>query len=323
VDLKTARERGIPVFNAPFSNTRSVAEMVIAEMIMLARELGTRNNEMHAGIWNKRSEGCFEVRGKTLGIIGYGNIGTQVSTLAESLGMKVIFYDVVSKLSLGNAKPVATLQDLLKKSDFVTLHVPMTESTQGMIGANELALMKEGAYLLNASRGTVVQMEPLVARLKSGYLSGAALDVFPVEPEKTKGEFKTELAGLNNVIMTPHIGGATEEAQGNIGREVSSTLVKFYETGSTFMSVNMPQVDVPKASSKMVGSRFTNIHKNVPGVLRELNRIVSECGANILSQHLATDPQLGYLIMDLDQPLTDQMLVEIQKVSASIQSRRI
>ena len=320
VDLKAAREHGVVVFNAPFSNTRSVAEMVLAEIVMLSRKLGTRNNEMHQGIWNKSSAQCYEVRGKTLGIVGYGNIGTQVSYLAEAFGMRVIFYDIVSKLPLGNAKPMSTLEEVLNGADFVTLHVPATEATRNMIGENELAQMKEGACLINASRGDVVEIPALEAAIRAKKLGGCALDVFPEEPENNMKGYPSPLMGVENVILTPHIGGATEEAQVNIGREVASTLIRFVQTGSTLRSVNFPQVDIALDRNN---TRLTNVHQNVKGVLKDINRILSEYGANIQAQSLHTDRELGYLIVDLNQPITEDLIQSIQQLKAAIRTRRV
>jgi D-3-phosphoglycerate dehydrogenase len=320
VDLKAARDHGVVVFNAPFSNTRSVAEMVLAEIVMLSRKLGTRNNEMHQGIWNKSSSQCFEVRGKTLGIVGYGNIGTQVSFLAEAFGMRVIFYDIVSKLPFGNAKPMSTLEEVLNAADFVTLHVPATESTRNMIGETELGQMKDGACLINASRGDVVQIPALEAAILSKKLNGCALDVFPEEPENNMKGYPSPLMGIENVILTPHIGGATEEAQVNIGREVASTLIRFAQTGSTLRSVNFPQVDIPLDRSN---TRLTNVHQNVKGVLKDINQILSEYGANIQAQSLYTDRELGYLIVDLNQPITDALINSIQQLKTAIRTRRV
>ncbi len=320
VDLKAAREHGVVVFNAPFSNTRSVAEMVLAEIVMLSRKLGTRNNEMHQGVWNKSSAQCYEVRGKTLGIVGYGNIGTQVSYLAEAFGMRVIFYDIVSKLPLGNAKPMSTLEEVLNGSDFVTLHVPATENTRNMIGEAELAQMKEGSCLINASRGDVVDIPALEAAIRSKKLGGCALDVYPEEPENNMKGYPSPLMGVENVILTPHIGGATEEAQVNIGREVASTLIRFVQTGSTLRSVNFPQIDVPLDRNN---TRLTNVHQNVKGVLKDINRILSEYGANIQAQSLHTDRELGYLIVDLNQPITEDLIQSIQQLKAAIRTRRV
>lgn len=318
IDVNAAKTRGIPVFNAPFGNTRSVAEMMIAEIILLSRQLGDRNNEMHRSVWKKTSNNCFEVRGKTLGIVGYGNIGTQVSTLAESLGMRVIFYDIVPKLPRGNAKGVATLEHLLQESDFVTLHVPATPLTHMMISAPQLAMMKKGSYLINASRGTVVDLSALVAAMKAGHVLGSAIDVYPDEPEVNMETFKTELQGMNNVFLTPHIGGATEEAQSNIGEEVPTSLIRFAGNGSTTGAVNFPQMDLPPTWEN---HRILNVHQNVPGVLREINRIVSDLGANIEAQRLATDPEIGYLILDTDKALSLEVKKAIKGLKASIRTR--
>ncbi len=320
VDLKAARAKGVVVFNAPFSNTRSVAEMVIAEIIMLSRKLGSRNNEMHQGIWNKSSAQCFEVRGKTLGIIGYGNIGSQVSYLAEAFGMRVVYYDIISKLPLGNAKPMSTLEEVLGTADFVTLHVPETEATHYMMGAEEIAEMKPGSYLINASRGYVVDIPALEAAIRDKRLAGCALDVYPEEPENNIPNYPAPLQGVENVILTPHIGGATEEAQVNIGREVASTLIRFMQTGSTLHAVNFPQVDVPLDRQN---TRLSNVHQNVMGVLKDINRILSEYGANIQTQSLHTDREVGYLIVDLNQPITDDLIHSIQSLGTAIRTRRV
>jgi D-3-phosphoglycerate dehydrogenase len=320
VDLKATRQLGIAVFNAPFSNTRSVAEMTISNIISLARKIAQRSQEMHQGQWNKESENCFEVRGKTLGIVGYGNIGTQVSMLAESLGLRVLFYDIVAKLPLGNARAVSSLEDLLKESDFVTIHVPETPQTKNLFSKEKIALMKEGSYLLNASRGTVVDLDALSSALKNKKLLGAAIDVFPEEPEKKNAEFKCVLQGIPNVILTPHIGGATEEAQVNIGIEVSNTLIRFLNFGATQTAVNFPRVDLAPTPNSY---RIINIHKNVPGVLKEINRVISEQGANILSQALATDPELGYVVMDLNEPLLEDSLKKLNSIKNSIQTRQL
>jgi len=298
VDLVAANKHGVPVFNAPFSNTRSVAEMILAEIVMLSRRLADRAREMHAGQWRKVAIGSFEVRGKTLGIVGYGHIGRQIGVIAEFMGMRVVFFDVVAKLPMGNNHATKTLDELLGQSDFVTLHVPETKQTRGMIGAPQLAAMRKGAYLLNASRGTVVDIPALAEALKSGHVAGAAIDVFPEEPETNSDGFATPLRGLPNVVMTPHIGGSTAEAQEAIGREVGAALIKFVNVGVTTGAVNFPHVDLPMTPGK---HRILNVHRNVPGVLRDINRLVSDMGANIAAQVLATDPEIGYLVMDLDQ----------------------
>ncbi len=320
VDIEFAKEQGIPVFNAPFGNTRSVAEMVIAEIISLARQLFQRSSEVHLKTWKKISTGCFEVRGKTLGIIGYGHIGSQVSTLAENLGMHILYYDIVSKLPLGNARGCNTLQELLRASDFVTLHVPATPQTHKMIGLTQLQTMKKGSYLINASRGNVVQIPALADLLRSGHLAGAAIDVYPEEPEGNDSQFVTELQGIPNVILTPHIGGATEEAQANIGTEVPSTLIRFVNSGSTTGAVNFPQVDIAPSQD---GHRILNVHQNVPGVLSEINGIVSRLGANIQAQSLSTDPKIGYLVLDTDRALSTEVKNAIEGLRTSIKTRML
>jgi D-3-phosphoglycerate dehydrogenase / 2-oxoglutarate reductase len=306
------------VFNAPFSNTRSVAEMIIAEVVMLSRRLGDRIREMHAGQWRKVAAGSFEVRGKTLGIVGYGHIGRQVGVIGEAMGMRVLFFDVVAKLPMGNNHATKTLEDLLGQSDFVTLHVPETAQTRGMMGPKEIAAMRTGAYLLNASRGTVVDVLALADAITRGHLAGAALDVFPQEPETNSDGFETPLRGLPNVVLTPHIGGSTAEAQEAIGREVGDSLVRFVNAGVTRSAVNFPQVDVAPTPGK---HRILNVHKNVPGVLRDINRIVSEKGANIAGQNLATDADIGYLVMDLDQDVSHDVKKAMAALSTSIKTR--
>jgi D-3-phosphoglycerate dehydrogenase len=318
VDVAAANRAGIPVFNAPFSNTRSVAELMICEIIALSRKLGDRSQEVHAGIWNKSAAGCNEVRHKVLGIIGYGHIGRQLGVLAEALGIRVIFYDIASKLAMGNNSPVATLEELLSQADFVTLHVPATPQTKNMIGPRELGQMKKGSYLLNASRGTVVDIPALAKALESGWLAGAAVDVFPVEPESNKDRFRSELQGLKNVILSPHVGGSTSEAQEAIGREVASSLIKFVNAGVTTGAVNFPQVDLPHHPGT---HRILDVHRNVPGVLGEVNGIVSRLHANIHSQMLATDAQIGYLIMDLDQNVSNDVRKAIGELPTNIRTR--
>jgi D-3-phosphoglycerate dehydrogenase len=318
VDLEEANVRGVPVFNAPFSNTRSVAEMILAEVVVLARQLGDRSREVHDGKWRKVASGCYEVRGKKLGIVGYGHIGTQVGILAEAFGMRVLYYDVATKLPIGNARPVSTLQQLLETSDFVTLHVPATPQTTKMIGAAELQRMKQGAYLLNASRGQVVDIPALADALRGKHVAGAAVDVYPEEPESNGDQFASELRGLPNVVLTPHIGGSTEEAQESIGREVSISIAKYALNGTTTSAVNFPQVELPQVPST---HRVLNVHKNVPGVLRDINKIVSDRNANIHSQVLSTDANIGYLIMDLDQALASDVYTDIASLSTSIKTR--
>ncbi|WII73336.1 phosphoglycerate dehydrogenase [Bdellovibrio sp. 22V] len=320
VDLMTARELGIPVFNAPHSNTRSVAELVIAEMISLSRQLGDRNSKAHIGEWVKSAEGSREVRGKTVGIVGYGHIGSQVSVLAEAMGLKVVFYDVVKKLPLGNAEVKTSLEELLRVSDFVTLHVPETSETKDMIGAKELALMKRGSHLINASRGTVVVIEALVEALKSKHIAGCAIDVFPEEPASNKEKFKSPLQGLNNVILTPHIGGSTEEAQYAIGMEVAESFRRYLKIGSSSGAVNFPNVDLPV---KQGTSRLLNVHKNEPGVLGEINGLISKAGANIEGQYLSTDEKIGYLVMDVHAAHAKTLADDIGKLSRSIRTRLV
>ncbi|HEY0091768.1 MAG TPA: phosphoglycerate dehydrogenase [Flavobacterium sp.] len=318
VDLQMARKRGIAVFNAPHSNTRSVAELVIAEMIALSRQLGDRNSKAHLGEWIKSAEGSKEVRGKTLGIVGYGHIGSQVSILAESMGLQVVFYDAIKKLPLGNAKAVASLDELLAMSDFVTLHVPEIPETMNMMGARELALMKKGSYLINASRGTVVVIEALVQALKEKHIAGCAVDVFPIEPASNKEKFVSPLQGLTNVILTPHIGGSTEEAQKAIGIEVAESFRRFLNIGSSSGAVNFPNVDLP---IKKGTSRILNVHRNEPGVLGEINTIISRAGANIEGQFLSTDNEIGYLVMDVHSTHANQLAQDIEKLQRSIRTR--
>lgn len=318
IDLKSARKKGVAVFNAPHSNTRSVAELVIAEMISLSRQLGDRNTKAHMGEWIKSAEGSREVRGKTLGIVGYGHIGSQVSILAEAMGLKVIFYDTVKKLPLGNARAMTSLDELLATADFVTLHVPEIPETMNMIGATELGRMKKGSYLINASRGTVVVIEALVDALKSKHIAGCAIDVFPYEPASNKEKFVSPLQGLSNVILTPHIGGSTEEAQKAIGMEVAESFRRFLKIGSSSGAVNFPNVDLP---IKKGTSRILNVHRNEPGVLGEINGIISKAGANIEGQYLSTDDEIGYLVMDVHSTHADQLAGDIAKLGRSIRTR--
>jgi D-3-phosphoglycerate dehydrogenase / 2-oxoglutarate reductase len=318
VDLASANRRGIPVFNAPFSNTRSVAELIVAEVVMLSRHLGDRVREMHAGQWRKVATGSYEIRGKTLGIVGYGHIGRQVGVLAETVGMRVVFFDIAARLPMGNNHATKTLDEMLGQSDFVTLHVPETPQTRGMFGAREIEAMRAGSYLLNASRGTVVDIAALAAALESHHLAGAAIDVFPEEPEKNSDGFQTPLRGIENVVMTPHIGGSTAEAQEAIGREVGSALTRFVNAGVTTGAVNFPHVDAAPTPNK---HRILNVHRNVPGVLRDINRIVSDKGANIAGQILATDADIGYLVMDLDQDVSGSVKNAIAALEPNIKTR--
>ncbi len=297
VDLEAARERGIPVFNAPFSNTRSVAELVVAEAILLMRGIPERSAAAHRGGWLKTASGSHEVRGKTLGIVGYGHIGTQVGVLAESLGMQVAYYDIEAKLALGNARPMPTLEALLEISDVVTLHVPETPQTNRMMGAAQFARMKPGARFINAARGTVVDIDALRAALEQSRLAGAAIDVFPKEPKGAGDEFQSVLRGLDNVILTPHIGGSTEEAQLNIGLEVSAKLLRYSNNGSTLFAVNFPEVSLPEHPGK---HRLLHIHRNQPGMLSKVNAIFSELKINIAGQYLQTDAKIGYVVIDIE-----------------------
>lgn len=317
IDLVAANNLGTPVFNAPYSNTRSVAELVIAEMIALSRYLADVSQAAHTGGWLKSAKGAHEVRGKTLGIIGYGHIGSQLSIMAEAMGLRVLYFDVIKKLPLGNAKPVETLSDLLKEADFVSLHVPETAQTKNLMNAEMIKLMKAGAYLINASRGTVVDIEALAAALTAGRLSGAAVDVFPEEPQNNDEKFKTSLQGLKNVILTPHIGGSTEEAQEAIGHEVAESLIRILSQGSTLGAVNFPQLDCPPLSGF---NRLVNVHRNVPGVLGEINGIMSRARANIRAQYLSTDNNIGYLVMDIEQADSGRLAAEVAALNTSIQT---
>lgn len=296
VDLSAATQRGVAVFNAPYSNTRSVAELIMALSIMLIRKIPDKNKAAHEGIWMKDSNGSYEIRGKTLGVIGYGNIGSQVSVLAESLGMHVIYYDVVTKLPLGNAIQKKTLKELMAESDIITLHVPSSATTKNMINKNVIAQAKKGAILLNYARGNVVDLKALSEALQKGDLSGAAIDVFPVEPEKNGESFETPLQHLSNVILTPHIGGSTEEAQFNIAIDVSSKLLRYLEAGSSFGSHTVPDLNIPLQDHT---HRILHIHKNVPGVLTEINSALSAEHINVLGQYLKTNEHIGYVVLDV------------------------
>ncbi|OGB00640.1 MAG: D-3-phosphoglycerate dehydrogenase [Burkholderiales bacterium RIFCSPHIGHO2_12_FULL_61_11] len=318
VDLNAARERGIAVFNAPFSNTRSVAELVLAEAILLLRGIPEKSAVAHRGGWLKSAENAYEIRGKTLGIVGYGSIGTQLSVLAEGLGMHVVFFDVVTKLPLGNARQVAKLGELLAQSDVVTLHVPETRATQWMIGEPEIAAMKPRSVLINASRGTVVKIEPLAEALRQKKLLGAAIDVFPVEPRSNKEVFESPLRGLDNVILTPHVGGSTMEAQENIGVEVAEKLVKYSDNGTSTSSVNFPEVALPAHPGK---HRLLHIHHNVPGVLSQINKVFSDNHINIAAQYLQTNEAIGYVVIDIDAVHSDMALARLLEVPGTIRSR--
>jgi D-3-phosphoglycerate dehydrogenase / 2-oxoglutarate reductase len=322
VDLDAARQRGIPVFNAPFSNTRSVAELVIGEIVMLLRRIFPRSSAAHKGGWDKSATASHEVRGRTLGIVGYGNIGSQLSTLAEGMGMKVIYYDHTDRLRHGNTEPVESLQNLLAQSDIVSLHVPETPATHGMIGEAELRLMKRGAYLINNSRGTVVDLDALSLAVREGHLAGAALDVFPVEPSSNSERFQSPLQGLENVILTPHIGGSTEQAQDRIGREVARKMVDYIDSGSTMGAVNFPQVQL---QARSLGARFSHVHRNAPGMLRRLNEVFLQRDINIFAQYLETDKEVGYVVLDADLAgqSSPEILDEIRALDGTIRARLI
>ncbi|WP_083007621.1 phosphoglycerate dehydrogenase [Halomonas sp. GT] len=318
VDLTAALKRGIAVFNAPYSNTRSVAELVLAEAIMLLRGIPEKNARAHQGGWLKSAKNSHEARGKTLGIVGYGSIGAQLSVLAESLGFNVIYYDVITKLGMGNANQVASLEQLLARSDVVSLHVPDLPATRWMIGEKEIAAMKQGAILINAARGSVVEIEPLAEAIKAGKLNGAAIDVFPVEPKGNDEEFQSPLRGLENVILTPHIGGSTLEAQENIGIEVAEKLITYSDNGTTVTSVNFPEVALPAHPDK---HRLLHIHDNVPGVLSQINRVLSENGINISGQYLQTNDKVGYVVIDVDKAYGPQALEALKKVEHTLKIR--
>ena len=320
VDLSAAAMKGVPVFNSPYQNSRSVAELIVAQIISLARQTGDRNMEMHQGIWKKTARGCLEIRGKTLGIVGYGHIGSQLSVLAEAMGMRVIFYDIHSQMPLGNSKPVSDLATLLKSSDFVTLHVPQTPETKNMIGSKEIALMSPGSFLLNASRGTVVVIPDLIEALQKGHLGGAYLDVYPEEPtENGATDLFLELSKCPNTILSPHIGGSTTEAQIAIGEEVAHRFSSFITTGNTWGAVNFPQIDL--AYSGEGTHRILNVHANRPGVLKEINNILSIY--NIEGQTLRTQKNIGYFIVDVDSQFSDEIRERIAAIDASIKTRNV
>ena len=318
VDLVAARQRGIVVFNAPFSNTRSVAELVLAEAILLLRGVPEKNAVAHRGGWLKSARNAHEIRGKTLGIVGYGAIGSQLSVLAEALGMQVVFVDVVSKLPLGNARQLAKLPDLLAAADVVSLHVPENAGTEWLIGAQQIALMKPGAVLINASRGRVVEIEPLAAALRAQRLAGAAIDVFPQEPQSNQDVFESPLRGLDNVILTPHIGGSTLEAQANIGTEVAEKLVKYSDNGTSTSSVNFPEVALPAHPGK---HRLLHVHRNMPGVLSAINQVFADNHINISAQYLQTRDDVGYVVIDIDAAHSDTALAKLAGVAGTLRSR--
>lgn len=318
VDLKTATAKGVVVFNAPYSNTRSVAELVMAASIMLIRRIPDKNKAAHEGVWNKEAKGSYELRGKTLGIIGYGNIGSQVSVLAEALGMKVLFYDAITKLPLGNAESKKSLKELMSQADVITLHVPELPSTKYMINKATLKYAKQGSILINYARGEVVEIEALANCIKSGQISGAAIDVFPVEPEKNGDKFETPLQGLPNVILTPHIGGSTEEAQENIGEDVSAKLFHYLESGVTIGSHTVPPLSLPPLEGT---HRILHIHRNVPGILSAINTQLSNNGINILAQSLKTNEEIGYVVLDVDKKLSNKAFQLLKEVKDTIKVR--
>lgn len=318
VDTQAAKRLGIPVFNAPFSNTRSVAELVLANIIFLLRRIPEKNAACHRGEWHKSATGAHEARNKVLGIIGYGHIGTQLGILAEQLGMQVIYYDVEEKLSLGNAAQMNTLPELLERSDVVSLHVPETNKTQKMIATTELNHMQPGSMLINASRGTVVDIDALVAALQRQHLSGAAIDVFPIEPKAASEIFESPLREFDNVILTPHVGGSTQEAQANIGVEVAGKLAKYSDNGSTLSAVNFPEVSLPLHEN---ARRLLHIHQNQPGVLREVNQTFADMDINIAAQFLQTDSDIGYVVVDIDSDEADMVLEKLKSIPGTIRCR--
>ncbi|MEP4889020.1 MAG: phosphoglycerate dehydrogenase [Aliiglaciecola sp.] len=318
VDLKATQKRGIPVFNAPFSNTRSVAELALGQIILLLRGVPSKNAKAHRGEWEKSAVGSYEARGKTLGIIGYGHIGTQLSILAEHLGMRVQFYDIEDKLVLGNSTQVKTLKELLNTSDVVSLHVPETAQTQNMIGKKELAMMKDGAILMNAARGTVIEIDALAEAMESGKLNGAAIDVFPVEPKSNDEEFVSPLRKFDNVILTPHVGGSTQEAQQNIGFEVAGKLVKYSDNGSTLSAVNFPEVSLPEHTDR---SRLLHIHVNAPGVLTQINQAFAAHNINIAAQYLQTNENIGYVVIDVETDDAKEAFEQLTKIDGTIKTR--
>ncbi len=318
VDLQAALKRGIPVFNAPYSNTRSVAELVLGQLILLLRGIPEKNAMVHAGGWSKSAEGSYEARGKTLGIVGYGSIGSQLSVLAESLGMHVIYFDTLTKLPLGNARQVGSMEELLNTSDVVSLHVPDVPSTRNMMRAEHFAQMKQGSIFINAARGTCVDIDALAEAITSKHLNGAAIDVFPKEPKANDEEFVSPLRGLFNVILTPHIGGSTLEAQANIGLEVADKFARYSDTGATTTSVNFPEVSLPATPGK---HRLLHIHENIPGVLSAINLVFAENGINISGQSLMTNDTIGYLVMEVDAAYSDVALEKLQQINGTIRTR--
>ena len=318
VDMKACKQKGIAVFNAPYSNTRSVAELVIGSSIMLIRKIIDKNNAAHKGIWNKEAKGSFELRGKTLGLIGYGNIGTQTSIMAEAMGMKVKFYDIETKLPLGNAQAVKSIKELVSSADIISLHVPETSATKNLINKDVLKQFKQGSILINYARGEVVDLDALAAALKSKHISGAAIDVYPWEPEKNGDTFETPLQGLSNVILTPHIGGSTEEAQENIGEDVSIKLYQYLERGVSNGSLSIPTISLPPVDG---AHRILHIHNNVPGVLSAINTVMSKNKINIVGQYLKTNDEIGYVVLDVDSKLSKTALALLKEVKETIRVR--
>ncbi|WP_293731569.1 phosphoglycerate dehydrogenase [uncultured Actinobacillus sp.] len=318
VDLVAAKEKGIPVFNAPYSNTRSVAELVLAEIILLMRQIPKANAEVHRGEWNKSAVGSHEVRGKKLGIVGYGHIGSQLSIIAESLGMNVYFYDVETKLPLGNAQQVNTLEELLCSCDVISLHVPENPSTKNLMSAERIAQLKQDSILVNAARGTVVDIDALAAALDAGKIRGAAVDVFPVEPASADEVFESPLRKFDNVLLTPHIGGSTVEAQENIGTEVALKFVKYSDNGSTLSAVNFPEVSLPEHEG---AKRLLHIHHNKPGILNKINQVFVNANVNIAAQFLQTDPSIGYVVIDVESENTDELLTQLKEIDGTIRAR--
>ena len=317
VDLAAAKQRGIPVFNAPFSNTRSVAELVLGEIILLMRQVAKANMEVHRGVWNKSASGANEVRNKKLGIIGYGHIGSQLSVIAESLGMNVYFYDIENKLPLGNAQQVSSLEELLSSCDVISLHVPENDSTKNLMNKERIGQLKEGAVLINAARGTVVDIDALAARLADGSLRGAAIDVFPEEPASINDPFESPLRQFDNVILTPHIGGSTAEAQANIGTEVANKFVKYSDNGSTLSAVNFPEVSLPIHTK---AKRLLHIHENRPGILNKINQVFVDLNVNIASQFLQTDPKIGYVVIDVELDDAHAALEQLKAIDGTIKA---
>jgi D-3-phosphoglycerate dehydrogenase len=318
VDLEAAAKRGIPVFNAPFSNTRSVAELVMAEVILLLRGVPQRSAAAHRGEWQKSATGAFECRGKTLGIIGYGNIGMQLGVIAESLGMKVVYFDVESKLPLGNAQPKATLSALLKEAHVVSLHVPQHASTELLIGRGEIAEMRSGSILINASRGNVVDLDALAEALNGSHIGGAAIDVFPVEPRSNNDEFISPLRGLDQCILTPHIGGSTQEAQENIGVEVAEKLTRYSDNGTTISAVNFPEVALPEHEGK---HRLLHVHQNIPGIMSAINQVFSESSVNVSGQYLQTMGDTGYVVIDIETDYSKTLINELSSIEGTLRTR--